>query len=344
MKRIFAIPMVVVFVSGLLLGVCAAPASAQKTIELKLSHMDPAGSKVDKVFHAWGKKIEKQSKGKLKIRIFPGAVLVNAFETYAGVEKGVADIGGSFRYSRKGAELTGLISMFFAGIPDGATSTRVLDDIRKKFPAYDKEWQETKELFVIAIGPANMITKSKPLRTLENIKGLQLRVPVREAAEMLKEMGGTPVGMPMAELLISLQKGTVDGATVQLYAIESFKLAPTAKYCTRFSLYNPSNYFVAMNWDRFKALSPDLQKIIDDSREQFKRDMVAAYDDGDKGAVAWCKKQGMEFITLKPEERKRWLNVIGPVQDRQAADLDAKGYPATEVLKFTRERMDAYIK
>lgn len=344
MKRFLVIPMVVVWLSGLILGVCVSPASAEKPLELKLSHMDPVGSKIDKVFHRWAKKVEKDSKGRLTVRIFPGAVLVNAFETYDGVVKGVADIGGSFRYSRKGAELTGLISMFFAGIPDSATGTRILDEIRKKFPAYDKEWEETKELFVIAIGPANMITKSKPLRTLEDIKGLQLRVPVREAAEMLKEMGGTPVGMPMAELLISMQKGTVDGATAQLYAIQSFKLAPIAKYCTFFSLYNPSNYFVTMNWDTFKKLPPDLQKVIDDSREQFKREMVAAYDDGDKGSIAWGKKQGMEYITLKPEEKKRWLSVIGAVQDRQAADLDAKRYPATEVLKFTRERVHAYIK
>jgi TRAP-type C4-dicarboxylate transport system substrate-binding protein len=99
-----------------------------------------------------------------------------------------------------------------------------------------------------------------------------------------------------------------------------------------------------MNWDTFKKLPPDLQKIIDDSREEFKREMVAAYDDGDKGAVAWAEKHGMEFVTLKPEERKRWLSVIAPIQDRQAADLDAKGYPATQVLKFTRERMEAYVK
>jgi len=344
MKKLFVILVVVVLVGGLFFGTGASPASAQKAIELKLSHMDPAGSKIDKVFHAWGKKIEKESNGRLTVRIFPGAVLVNAFETYSGVVKGVADIGGSFRYDRKGAELTGLISMFFAGIPDGATSTRILDEIRKKFPAWDKEWEATKELFAIAIGPANIITKSKPARTLEDLKGLQLRVPVREAAEMLQVMGGTPVGMPIAELLIGMQKGTVDGATVQLYAIESFKFAPTAKYCTYFSLYNPSNYFVTMNWDVFKKLPPDLQKVIDDSREGFKHDMVTAYDDGDKGAVAWAKKQGMEFIALKPEERRRWLSVIGPVQDRQAAELDAKGYPATEVLKFTRERIEAYVK
>ncbi len=344
MKRLFLIPMFAVVLGGLVLGVCTGPALAKKAIELKLSHMDPAGSKVDKVFHRWADKIKKDSKGRLKIRIIPGAVLVNAFETYQGVEKGVTDIGGSFRYSRKGAELTGLISMFFAGIPDGATSTRILDEIRKKFPAYDKEWQGVKELFVIAIGPATLVTKSKPLRTLDDIKGLQIRIPVREAAEMLQALGGTPVGMPMSELLISLQKGTVDGASVQLYAIESFKLAPMAKYCTLFSLYNPSNYFVAMNWDRWKELPPDLQKVIDDSREWFKAEMVKAYDNGDKGSVGWAKKKGMKFTKLSPEERKKWLGVIGPVQDRLAKDLDSRGYPATEVLKFIRERMDEYIK
>jgi TRAP-type C4-dicarboxylate transport system substrate-binding protein len=344
MKRLFLIPMLVVFLTGLSLGVCPTPGSAQKPIELRLSHMDPAGGWVDQVFHRWAEKMKDESKGRLTVRVIPGAVLVSAFDTYEGTEKGIADIGGSFRYSRKGAELTGLISMFFAGIPNGAIGTRILDEIREKFPAYNKEWQGPKELFVIAIGPANLVTKSKPLRTLEDLKGVQIRVPVREAAEMLTAMGGKPVGMPLSELLIALQKGTVDGASVQLYAIEEYKFAPTCKYCTLFSLYNPSNYFVVMNRDRWNSLPPDLQKIIDDSREWFKHEMVKAYDEGDKKGMEWAKKQGMEFITLSAQERKRGLSAIGPIQDRQAAELDAKGYPATAVLKFVREKMAEYIK
>ena len=42
MKRFFSIPIVVVFLSGLISGVCAAP--AEKPIELRVSHMNPAGS------------------------------------------------------------------------------------------------------------------------------------------------------------------------------------------------------------------------------------------------------------------------------------------------------------
>jgi TRAP-type C4-dicarboxylate transport system substrate-binding protein len=344
MKKLFVISVVLVCLIGLSFGVCTSPASAQKTIKLNLSHMDPAGSRIDKLYHRWAKVMKEKTNGRLQIRVIPGAVLVNAFETYQGVENGVTDIGGSFRYNRKGAELTGIISMYFAGIPNGEIGTRILDEIREKFPAYNKEWQGAKELFLIAIGPATLVTKDKPLKTLEDIKGLQIRVPVREAAEYLSALGGTPVGMPMSELLISLQKGTVDGASVQLYAIKSFKLASIAKYCTLFSLYNPSNYFCEMNWDTWKKLPPDIQKIIDDSRGWLKHDMVSAYDEGDIEGMEWAKKQGMTFTTLSPQERKRWLSIIGAVQDKQAEELDKRGYPATAVLKFVRERMDYYIK
>lgn len=343
-KRFFVVLTCTVWIIGLALGFHAAPAFAQKTIELNFTHMDPAGSKNDRVFHKWADMMAEKSKGQLKIRIFPGAVLVGAFDTYESVAKGVADIGSSFRYSRKGAELTGMISMYFAGIPDAAIGTRILDEIRQKFPAYNKEWQDTKELFDIAIGPAVLITKGKAIHTLADIKDLQMRVPVREAAEMLKAMGGVPVGMPMGELLIGMKKGTVDGASVQLYALESFKLAPTAKYCTLFSLYNPSNFFMVMNWDSYNKLPKDLQKIIDDSRPWLKQQMVEALDESDQKGMAWAKKQGMAFYSLPPEERAKWIAVIAPEQDKMAADLDSKGYPGTAVLKFVRERIKEYVK
>ena len=344
MKRFFAIPMAVVFLGCLILGVYAAPASAQRSIELKFSHMDPAGSNWDKVFQQWAKKIEDDSKGKLSIRIFPGAVLISAFETYESVVKGVADIGGSYRYSRKGAELTGIISMFFAGIPSSEIGTSILDGIRNKFPAYDKEWEESKELLIMAAGPASIVTRPKAVRTVEDLRNMQLRVPVREAADMLKALGGIPVGIPLGDFLVGMRKGTVDGGTAQLLAIQSFNLAPTAKFCTFFSLYNPSNYFVVMNRDSFNNLPGDLQKVIEDSRDWLKREMVKMVDESDKAGIEFGKKLGMEFIELAPEERKRWFSIIGPVQDQMAADLDAKGYPATEVLRFVRERMAHYIK
>lgn len=347
MKRFVVIPMVVVWLSSLILGlgfrVAPAPA-AEKPIELSLSHMYPAGSFEDKHINRWAKKVEEDSKDRLKFHIFPGGVLINAFETYSGVVKGVADIGASYRYDRKGAELTGMISECFAGVPDAAIGTRILDDLRKKFPEWDKEWEAVKVLWAASDSPAYIVTKPRPVKTLEDLKGLQLRVPVREAAEGLKALGGTPVGMPLADFVIGLEKGTVDGGTVQKRAIQSYKLVPAAKYCTEMSLYSPSNWFTVMNWNKWKALPPDLQKVIDDNREWGKRDCVETFDAGDKAGLEWAKNLGMEFITLKPEEKKRWLAILADAYGKLAADLDAKGYPATKAFSFVRERMVEYIK
>jgi TRAP-type transport system periplasmic protein len=344
MKRFYVILMGAVFLSGLILSLATDVASAEKPIELRLSHIFPSGSSNDLCAQRWAKRIEEDSKGALKIRIFPNAVLISAVETYFGIAKGIADIGLSLRYSRKGAEFSELITLYLAGTPDAAIGTKILDEAVQRFPEYDKDWQETKKLWVISIGPSNIITKPRPIRTLEDVKGIQLRVPAREGADVLKEMGGTAVGLPLSEMLMAMQKGTVDGCTINLQSMEAFKVVPPAKYCTLFSLYNPSSLFTVMNWDSFKKLPPHLQKVIEDSREQFKRDIVQVQDDADKHAMEWGKKLGMEFFTLGPEERKKWFSVIERIQRREAADLDSKGYPGTDLLKFVKGRMDAYIK
>jgi TRAP-type C4-dicarboxylate transport system substrate-binding protein len=98
MKRFLVISMAVVLLSGLFLGVWVAPVPAQKPIELTMTYMYPSGTDTDQQLQRWAKKVEQDSKGRLKIKIYPGAVLVSAFEIYASIPKGVADIGFGPRY------------------------------------------------------------------------------------------------------------------------------------------------------------------------------------------------------------------------------------------------------
>ena len=122
MKKFAVILSVVVLVGTGLLPAASA-------VELTLSHMAPAGSVLDKQLAGWAEKVQKNSNGKLNIRIFPGATLINPFETFSGVEKGIADMGSSYRYSRAGAELTGLFSMYLAGVPDSVSGSRIVAEV-----------------------------------------------------------------------------------------------------------------------------------------------------------------------------------------------------------------------
>lgn len=330
MKKNLTIILVTLFIIPLISTIYQKPLEA---IELRISHMAPAGSIYDRQITAWAKKIEEESKGKLTFRIFPGGTLIGPFVTYEGIEKGVADIGASYRYSRAGAELTGILSMFLAGMPDAKTASRIVAEVWKKFPELSKEWESVKVLWTHASGPA-VVATTKPVRTMADLKGLSLRSPVPEASDALKELGGTPVSMTSADMVIGIQKGTVHGGLVFKEAIESFKLP--VKYITEFGMYCSSNWFMVMNWDSWKKLPPDLQKIIDASLEWGRSESIKAFDEADASAVAYAKGQGMEFIKLAPDEEAAWYAKVEASYRKHAAALDAKGYPATKVFEFVK--------
>ncbi len=327
-KKLVAILGAVVFFACMMAVGLQQAASAA---ELTLSHMAPAGSAIDKQLAAWADRVKKDSGGKLSIRIFPGATLIKPVETFSGIEKGIADMGASYRYSRAGAELTGMISMFLAGLPDAATGSRIVAEVWKNFPEFRKEWETVKVLWMNTSGPA-VVATTKPVRTMTDLKGLELRVPVPEAADALKLLGGTPVSMTSADMVIGIQKGTVHGGLVFKEAIEAFKLP--VKFVTEFGMYLSSNWFLVMNLSSWNKLPPDLQRVIDNSLEWGRSESIKTFDAADAAAVDYGKKQGMEFIKLTPAEEAKWFDIVDGNNRKHAAALDAKGYPATKVLDF----------
>jgi len=346
MKRFFVIPMAVVLLGGLILSVTVTPTpAAEKTIELSVTYHYPPGSVEDQNLQRWAKKVEEDSKGRLKFRIFGGAVLVNAFDTYSSIPKGVADIGVGFRYG-VGAPFTDeLFAMALMGTPNVATSTRVVDDLMKKYPEYyAKEWGDTKIMWMQADPASYLSTRSKPVRSPEDMKGLEIRTPIKPAVELVKAAGGKPVSMPLSDFVLGLQKGTVDGGLVGGLSLRSYKLVPPAKYFTDFGAYAAPTWYMVMNLDKWKSLPPDLQKVIEEDCAWGKRETVKMLDEQVEATKEWCIKQGLEILTLKPEERAKWVEFLGPIYLRLAAELDAKGYPATSAFKFAQERLAHYMK
>jgi TRAP-type C4-dicarboxylate transport system substrate-binding protein len=337
--------MVVVLGGALIFGVCVTSARAQKPIELTMTYQYPPSSDKDQHLQRWAKKIEEDSKGRLKFRIYAGAVLVNAFETYSSIPKGVADIGFGPRYA-VGAPFTDeIFAMALMGTPNVATSTLVVDDLMKKYPEYyAKEWGDTKILWLQADPSSNLFTRSKPIRLPEEIKGMELRAPIKPAVEAWKALGAKPVSMPLADFVLGLSKGTVDGGTTTKGDIKSFKFPSVAKYFTDFALFACPTIFMVMNLNKWNALPPDLQKVMEDNCKWGKAETVKFLDEDTERSKQWATKEGMEFITLKAEERKKWVEAIGPVYLKLATDLDAKGYPATSAFKFAQDRLAHYTK
>ena len=335
-----------IFVISVLMLVAILPLNAfsqGKPIELRLAHMFPVVSPSHQHVENWAKKIATDSNGRLTIRIFPVNTLITAPEIYDGVAKGTADLGFAFRYKPEGNTI-GVTIPFILGAPDTYVAGRIYDDLWKKFPKQMAEdWKEVKILW-LAPSMFQAIHTKKPVRRLEDIKGMQIRVPSREMGDLMKDLGATPAFMSTADFVIGIEKGTVDGAVIQPGAVEDNKLGGKIKFILEFSLGVPMPVMAIMNKDSFNQLPAGLQSVIDKSCEFGKEGTTKYWSDAYENALKYYKAEGVEVVRLSPEESARWEPIVERARDRVGADLNAKGVPGTEIVRFIRERVKYYAR
>jgi len=313
-----------------------------KTIELKLAHMSPIGGDPAVHMDRWAAHIEKESQGKLKIRVYGASTLLPGPEIYDGVAKGAADIGYAVRYKPTnysfGMNITEMINA-----DDNYTAMQIYDDIWREFPdVMAKEWRHVKVLWFEASAPVNFMT-TKKVSVMDDLKGLQIRIPSKTLADMTVAVGATPVFMSSADFVVALDKGTVDGATTLVAMAKDFKFGPKIKSVFRYTLGMSYPYMV-MNIKSYKKLPADLQKVIEDSIPMGKISGLYAWAKVDQDAKYYVNECGVEIIELTPDQRAEWDKRIKPVRHETAKKLDEQGYPGTRLEKFILERQDYYSK
>jgi TRAP-type C4-dicarboxylate transport system substrate-binding protein len=333
--------MMVLIIAFFPLTIMAKDTASSKPIELRLAHMMPINSPSHHHIEAWAKKIEKESMGRLKIRIFPASTLVKGPEIYDAVKIGTVDLGFSWRY--KPAEYTlGVTFPFTLDAPDTRTASRIYDDVWKKFPdAMGKEWKDVKVLYLVP-SVANHICSRKPIHSCDDIKGQQLRVPSPYGAQFVQELGGTAVFMPAGDFSISVEKGVVDGGFLLSSMVKDFKLGGKIKYFVMNPVGFATPVFLAMNKKAYGKLPGDLKAVLDKSREWAKNDALDYWDATFTNAKKYFESTGVEMVHFTGGEKQKMNAAYQKVCNQVGKSLDAKGYPGTELIKYIRERMNHY--
>ena len=343
-KKVLLIPLALLLAMSLVAAGCAAPAPAPvKPIELSWTIPWPSVHWVNaEQVPAWIADLEERTEGRVKITIHQGGTLIGATETYAGVVDGIADIGLScFAYTPGRFPLMLLVEAPGLGYNGATVTALVAMEIYKKFkPA---ELDDVKVLNIHSTPPGALLTKS-PVHTLEDLKGMEIRSAGGSVTPLLKQLGATPVGMPMPELYLALQKGVVEGAVVVPGdALRIWKFAEVVSYVTMVSTYN-LQFFVVMNLDTWNALPPDIQKIFDEVSEEQVEKAGEFWDRYEVRDLEWARELGIEFIQLSPEEKARWEAIKTRVLDEAVAEVEAKGLPAREVVDEILRLVEKYNK
>jgi TRAP-type C4-dicarboxylate transport system substrate-binding protein len=323
------------FCGSLTLGYAAEP------IKLKFANYFPVIHKNTVFGQAFCDEIKKRTGGQVEISYYPGGTLLTAPKMAVGVSTGIADIGMAHcGYSRGRFPVMEIMELPI-GSPSAYISTHVANDFYDKFKP--KEWNAYYPLMFSTSPPSVLQTVSKPVRTLEELKGLKIRGTGR-IGDLVKALGATPMPIEMVDLYESLRRNVLDGNFGPMEQLKGFKIGEIIKYATAsWKIGTSYTFYVVMNRSKWDALPPDIKKIFQETANEFKDKWAVQWNEIEIEGGQYLKSQGGQIIQISDAEAARWVQASQPVIAEYKKDLIGKGFPEKEVdswLAFIKERIE----
>ncbi len=314
--------------AALAFGASAPMATAQE-VTLRLHQFLPPPATVPKhILKPWAARVEEATGGRLKIEHFdsmqlggkPPGLMDQAID-------GVADIVMTVvGYTPGRFPKTEVFELPFMMTDPVATAKAFQEMVETDLQ--DGEFSDVKVLGAWVHGPG-VIHTANGVATLEDMKGLKMRGPTRVIGDLLKELGATPVGMPLPAIPEALSKGVVSGTVIPWEVTPAIKLSELVTHHTEFTgdeaLYT-STIVLVMNKAKYESLPDDIKAAIDaESGLKLAEFAAQVMFDQDKPGREIAEDAGNTIVQLSPEEVARFKAAAQPVIARWVAEMDAKG-------------------
>jgi TRAP-type C4-dicarboxylate transport system substrate-binding protein len=292
----------------------------------------------------WSQILEQRSNGRIVVKRFPAAQLGPTPQHYDFARTGQADAVWFLHGGTPGRfPLTELINLPYL-VGSAEIGAKVLNDPQLRARYLDAEHKGVKVLMLFTHTPGHVHTTGKPVRTLEDFKGLRIRFASPTVRDFVAALGATPVGVPPTEIGEQLQKGTIDGAFIDYGGAGiAFKLGGIVKHTTQMYSYVTS-FGLVMNPAFYAKLPPDLQKLVVDTTTGMEKEVGEAWDAIDAPGKQALIEGGDRIIEVPKEQDTKFRAVGAQVTEARIKELEAKGLPARAVYERMKALSEQYAK
>ncbi|MBM3539608.1 MAG: TRAP transporter substrate-binding protein [Alphaproteobacteria bacterium] len=314
----------------------AGSAQAQQKFEMKLAYFVGDQHAMSQWLIKWSEGLEKDSGGRITVKRFPNAQMGPTPQHYDFARTGQADVSWFLHGGTPGRfPLTEIVNLPFM-VGSAEIGTKVLNDAELRSKYLDAEHRGIKLLMLLTHQPGGPHTTKKPIRTLDDFKGLRLRFASPTVRDLVAGLGATPVGVPPTEIAEQLQKGTIDGTFIDYGGAGiAFRLGGIVKYSTELYAYVTS-FGVGMNEDFWNKLPADLKKLVMDSMTGKEKEVGEAWDGLDVPGKKLLVDGGSEAIKLSAAENEKVRKIGAEVSEAKIKELQDKGLPARQVYDMMR--------
>lgn len=325
-----------IIVAVFALMLCSAlPSLAEDKVEFRFSAYYPESYPVYKEgFKPWEEMVSKESKGKIEFRNYLNGVLHTAKHGFRAAMTDICDLTHAYPSYQSASFDLALVN----DLPYAISSQQSVLAMETLYPKYFKKEYEKMGVYLgcwVTTSEYNLITK-KPVRTLEDLKGMKIRSFGGLCSTTLEMLGAVPIMVQSSESYTAFQNGVVDAVLYPDSSMVSYRLYEVGKYHTRVALTHMGIPY-AMSPKFFERLSPDMKTYMYNKLRQASQMASVAYAIDDEAARKVLRENGVEMIDLAPEELARFKKAVEPMWDNFIKENEAKGLPARELVKELHE-------
>ena len=293
----------------------ASYASAQQ-LTVRIGFSDPVTTPWGKGLTEFKRIVESESNGRIKVQLFPSEQLGSLVEMVENVRQGAQEIAlaspGWFSqfYPRMDVlELPFLMT-------DWGQVERVLNSQAFKDLTSNAEKQTGLRIYGrFPYGFRQIVNSKHPIKTLDDLKGMKLRVQNSPAhIAIFRALGATPIVVAWGETYQAVQTGVVDGLENAHTVLAENKFPEVAKYISE------TNHLFGMllayvNPKFLNSLSPQDRALLDKAMATAEATSIKLAKEVDAQAVTNLKSMGAVINDVSPETMKAMRAAVQPVYD-----------------------------
>lgn len=304
---------------------------------LKIATIAPDGSFWMKEVQKGADEIAERTEGRVKLRVYPGGTMGNDQTVLRKMRIGQLH-GGMMTLSSLSSVAP---NMQVYGLPLVFRSYDEVDYVRQRMDQLLMKSLEDNGYisFGVIEGGFAYIMSNKPATNLDDVRGQKAWVPEGDVVgeAILQAAGISPVPLPVSDVLTGLQTGLIDtvaGPPVGAVALQWFT---RTKYFTDMPiLYSYGS--IVFSQRAFLKLSEADRAIVREVMSRVSATLDEQTRRDNQNAREALAKQGLEFVTLTDEEKRRWQEVA----DTATESLDKRGAVPSKSLAELRRHLEEF--
>lgn len=320
------------------LGAPSLGLMAQQVTTLKFhTFMSPMSNVWLHIHKVWMAKVEKESGGRIKFEGYPAMQLGGApAQLLDQARDGVVDIVWTLPGNTPGRfPRIEVFELPFMTVDGEGTSKAAWEYLQTM--ATD-EFKEVVPLAFHTHGPGLLHSKSKPIMSAADLRGLKVRGPTRQATKLLSAAGASAVGLPLPQIPDALSKGVIDACALPWEVIPSVKVHELVQHHSEFAPNSPALYnttfVLAMNRNKYASLPADVKKVIDDNSGLATSALFGKVQtDYDPVSKKLATDRGNKVHTFSAAEQQEFVKLTAPITDEWVQDMNKRGHDGTKLLE-----------